>query len=221
MIAIIAALTKELNDYRQSLVDERVENVCGQDFFIGKLCEKDVVLSLCGVGKVRAAVATSIVIDRYKADYIINTGVSGGITASLLEPVVSSAGVQHDVDLTALGYPIGYIDGLGIVIPAGKNLVEVFSQVLPNAKKGIIASGDMFVASQERVDFIKDTFGADVVDCESAAILQVAYEAGKEAVALRVMSDKANEEAPMSFAELAEKASIIAAEAVKKAIQIL
>ncbi len=221
MIAIIAALKEELDNYRQSLKDEKTERIAGQDFFVGKLFDKEVVLSLCGVGKVHSAVAATIVIDRYKADYIINTGISGGITAKLLEVVISTAGVQHDVDFSAIGDPLGYIENIGVVIPAGKKLVEAFSAALPDAKKGIIASGDMFVASTERVQFIRDTFSADVVDCESAAILQVAYEAGVEAVALRVMSDNANEKASMSFYELKDKASILAAQAVKEVIQTL
>ncbi len=221
MIAIIAALTAEINDYRNSLQDQKVEKVLGQEYYLGRLYGKDVVLCHCGVGKVNSAASTAIVIDRYKADYIINTGVSGGIKARLLEPVIATAGVQHDVDFTALGDPIGHIDGQGVYIPAGKTLVEAFSQVLPDAQQGTIASGDMFVATKKKTDDIYDKFGAIAVDCETAAIMQVANKAGVEAIALRVMSDNADEKAPMSFQELVEKASIIAASAVKQVIQIL
>ncbi len=221
MIAIIAALTAEINDYRSALIDQRTEKILGQEYYVGKLFGKDVVLVHCGVGKVNSAMATAIVIDRFGADYVINTGVSGGIKANLLEPVISTAGVQHDVDFTAIGDPIGYIDGIGVVIPAGAKLIEAFSAVLPHAHKGIIASGDMFVATTDKTDYVYDTFGAIAVDCETAAILQVAHTAGVEAIALRVMSDRADQKAPMSFYELVEQASQIAATAVKQVIQTL
>ncbi len=221
MIAIIAALTAEIKDYRASLVDERIETILGQEYYVGSMYGKDVVLVRCGVGKVNSAAATAIVIDRFGADYVINTGVSGGIKADILEPVISSAGVQHDVDSTAVGDPLGHLENIGVYIPVGQKLLQAFCQVLPTAKQGTIASGDAFIATKEKTDYIYDTFGAIAVDMETAAILQVACNAGVEAIALRVMSDNADEKAPMSFAELVEKASIIAATAVKKVIEII
>ena len=86
-------------------------NIIGLDFYIGKINDKSVVIVKCGIGKVNAAICTQVLIDHFAVDKIINIGVAGAIYKELKvgDIVISSDGVQHDIDITAFGDPLGVI----------------------------------------------------------------------------------------------------------------
>lgn len=214
-IGIIGAMRCEVDSLRGMLCNARLEVISGIEYTIGNLLGHEVVVAMCGVGKVFAALCAQTMILKYNPDVIINTGVAGGLSRTLTigDIAVSTAVVQHDMDTSPIGDPKGLISGINIIeIPADKGLCDL---VLESAKElsmhteaGIIASGDQFVADAERKKYIVDTFSAISCEMEGAAIGQVCYVNNKPFVVIRAISDGGDDEAGMSF----DKFMLLAAE---------
>ena len=176
MIGIIGAMSVEVEGLKARLTDAKSEVICGAEYVSGKLCGKDVVVAQCGVGKVFAAVCANTMILKYNVNAIINTGVAGTLLSCLgiLDFAVSSYVVQHDMDTTVIGDEPGLISGINIVkIPASRRLsslaIDTAVEQGVACARGIIASGDQFISSAERKQYISDTFGAIACEMEGAA----------------------------------------------------
>ncbi len=220
VIGIVIAMESELRPY---LTDKTTEVVIGgKTFYKTVIGKREAVIVFSGIGKVNAAYACTLLCREFSPEFIVTTGLSGGLGRSnVLDTVIATATCQHDSDTTALGDPIGLVSTVNkIYFPSDKKLTDLFCR-LTGAKKGVFACGDQFVADKEKARKIIDNFDAIACDMESGAIGQVAYLAGIPYVALRIISDGANEGAPISFSELTEKASVLLYDAVKKAIEAL
>ena len=220
VIGIVIAMESELRPYLTEKTTEVV--IGGKTFYKTVIGNKEAVIVFSGIGKVNAAYACTLLCREFSPEFIVTTGLSGGLGRSnVLDTVVATATCQHDSDTTALGDPIGLVSTVNkIYFPADENLTELFCR-LTGAKKGVFACGDQFVADKEKARKIVENFDAVACDMESGAIGQVAYLAGVPYVAIRIISDGANEGAPISFSELTEKASVLLYDAVKKAIEAL
>ena len=207
-IGIVIAMESELRPYLTEKTTEVV--IGGKTFYKTVIGKREAVIVFSGIGKVNAAYACTLLCREFSPEFIITTGLSGGLGRSnVLETVVATSTCQHDSDTTALGDPIGLVSTVNkIYFPADEKLTDLFCR-LTGAKKGIFACGDQFVADKEKARKIVDNFDAIACDMESGAIGQVAYLAGVPYVAVRIISDGANEGAPISFSELTEKASVL------------
>lgn len=210
MIGIITAMQIEMEPFlKNGFICEEV--FCGKKFF--KLNE-NTVLTHCGVGKVNASFTSALLISRYNPDVIINCGVSGGISdgknlpeVHILDLVLATACVQHDVDTSPLGDPKGFVSTVNMIeFPVDNELCEKISAKC-HCIRGIIASGEQFVASEEKKKEISNYFNAIACDMESGALAQCAYIAGKKYVSLRCISDNGNGEAPEDFGAFCVEAS--------------
>lgn len=206
MIGIIAAMNVEMDSLRSYMKDTVEETVGGIRFVRGTLEGKEVVTAVCGIGKVFAAMCAQTMILRYQPEAIVNTGVAGALTDALDigSIAVSSAVVQHDMDTSPLGDPIGLISGPNIVeIPADARLAEALCACAGamdvRTQCGVIASGDQFVASAERKAFIVEHFGAIACEMEGAAIGQVCYANRVPFCVLRAISDSADGSSHMDY----------------------
>lgn len=214
MIGIIGAMSVEVEGLKARLTDAKSEVICGAEYVSGKLCGKDVVVAQCGVGKVFAAVCANTMILKYNVNAIINTGVAGTLLSCLgiLDFAVSSYVVQHDMDTTVIGDEPGLISGINIVkIPASRRLsslaIDTAVEQGVACARGIIASGDQFISSAERKQYISETFGAIACEMEGAAVGHVCYLAGVEFVVIRCISDSATGEAQMEYPEMVSHAA--------------
>ena len=214
MIGIIGAMSVEVAELKAKVTDAKSEIICGAEYVSGKLCGRDVVIAQCGVGKVFASLCASTMILKYNVTAIINTGVAGTLVSCLniLDFAVSSAVVQHDMDTTAVGDAPGLLSGINMVeIPASRRLSSLaLNTVLDQGTacaRGIIASGDQFISSVEKKDYIRTTFGAIACEMEGAAIGHVCYLAGVEFVIIRCISDSATGEAEMEYPEMVSHAA--------------
>ena len=209
---------------RQSLIKtylNRPRNI-RQKFLIGKIADKDIVICLSGIGKVNAAFACALMVERFKPDLIINTGVSGGLgVTKAYDIVIADKAVQHDADTTALGDPKGMVAPLIRYILILQKHNELIKAYLDNACVGTVACGDQFIADKRLASEIARQFNAIAVDMESAAVAQVAYITKTDLVIIRGISDGADEEAPVDFMSLIEQISQKIYEAVKKVIERL
>lgn len=205
-IGIIGAMSCETEALKAMLSDSATEKISGIEYHSGKLFGKDVVIATCGIGKVFAALCAQTMILRYSPDIIINTGVAGTLTGklSVCDVAISSDVVQHDMDTSAIGDPVGLISGINIInIPADKMLCQAVEEAAEkaglNCVIGTIASGDVFVAYEERKSYIKETFGAIACEMEGASIGQVCYVNSVPFVVIRAISDGGDESAAMSY----------------------
>lgn len=206
MIGIIAAMNVEMDSLRSYMKDTQTEVISGVTFVRGTLEGQEVVTAVCGIGKVFAALCAQTMILRYQPSAIINTGVAGTLTKALDigSIAVSSAVVQHDMDTSAIGDPVGLISGINIVeIPADEalsaKLCACAKEMDIQTAAGVIASGDQFVASSERKAFITDNFHAIACEMEGAAIGQVCHVNGVPFCVLRAISDSADGSSHMDY----------------------
>ncbi|SEM31069.1 adenosylhomocysteine nucleosidase [Mesobacillus persicus] len=223
-IAIIGAMDEEVTLLRGKIQDQAKEIIAGFEFTVGTLEGTEVVLLRSGIGKVNAAMSTAILLERFKPDYVINTGSAGGLNPDLnVGDVVISTDVRHhDVDVTAFGYEYGQVPQLPAAFEADASLVSVAESCAKEIEdiqvvKGLITTGDSFISKPEQADFIKSKFtNLQAVEMEAAAIAQVAYQFGTPFVIIRSLSDIAGKESDISFDQFLETAAVHSATLVLK-----
>ncbi len=217
MIGIIGAMDIEIEHINAVMENKEEFTVSGALYTKGTIDGKDVVTAVCGIGKVFAAMCAQTMIVKFGADTVINTGVAGGLTdkTDILDTVVATALVQHDMDTTYFGDPKGMISGINVVeFECDSTLAEkITANVEGNCVRGIVASGDCFVADNSKKKEISETFNAVACEMEGAAIAQVCYVNKIPFCVLRSISDGANGE-EMSY----ERFRVVAAEKAAKVI---
>ncbi len=214
LIGIIGAMKVEIDDVKARVENPVTETVSGIDFVRGTLNDAEVVVAMCGVGKVFAAMCAQTMILKYKPTLVINIGVGGSLSKNLNigDIAIANALCQHDMDTSAVGDPIGLISGVNMVcFPCCKNVVKQFEECAEKAglhsETGIIASGDIFVSDTVKKRFIVDNFDAISCEMEGAAIAQVCYVNGVEFGVIRAISDNGDEEGGKTYANALEVAS--------------
>lgn len=205
---IIGALEEEVSYLISCLEKKEVITVGGVTINIGNFGEKRVAVAKSGVGKVFAALCAQAMIITTNPSLVINTGVGGALGGGLraTDTVIAEKLVQHDMDTSAIGDPVGLVSGINkIYFDADERAVSVLGdgakQLGINAKITTVASGDKFVASKEDKKRITELFGADVCEMEGAAIAQVAYVNSVPFAVIRAISDSADEGASMDYLE--------------------
>ncbi|WP_274361581.1 5'-methylthioadenosine/adenosylhomocysteine nucleosidase [Paenibacillus thermotolerans] len=214
-VGLIGAMQEEIERFLERIGNAETITVAGIEFRKGDWLGKKVVLCKCGVGKVNAAVCTQLLIDRFGVDCVIFTGVAGALHPELNigDIVVSTDCIQHDMDVTPLGFARGVIPYTEeSVFPADERLVETAfaaSEALypGKARKGRVLSGDQFVASRETVELLRRELQGDCVEMEGSAVAQVCRLNGVPYVVLRSMSDRADGSAHVNFEEFTKLAS--------------
>ena len=228
-IAIIGAMEEEVTLLRDKIENKTVEVIAGCEFTTGLMDGVDVILLRSGIGKVNAAMSTSILLEKYSPDYVINTGSAGGYDPKLNvgDLVISSEVRHHDVDLTVFGYEYGQVPQLPAAFQADKELIRVAEEGAKEISDiqtvlGLIATGDAFMNDPVRVDYIRDKFtDLKAVEMEGAAIAQVAYQFGIPFVIIRSLSDIAGKESNISFDQFLEKAALHSTNLVIKMVTLL
>ncbi len=150
---------------------------------------------LCGIGKVNAASAAAFLLAD-GVQLLISTGYSGGIAgAPRGSTALATRFLEHDFDLTPLGYEPAVKPGQEYIYDAHKGVNEIITSLYPALAKGVMVSGDCFVCDDKLRDTLRDRYGAVACDMESAAVASVGYKMGVGTVALRRISDDAGNDA--------------------------
>ncbi len=223
MIGIIGAMRIEVETIKSLMEIEETKTISGVEYVKGKLHGKDIVVAVCGIGKVAAAMCTQTMILKFSPDCIINTGVGGSLSNKLniCDIAIAESLVQHDMDTSPLGDPVGLISGINIInIPADKKVISLLEKAVESlenikAVKGIIASGDQFIASAEKKKFITENFDAIVCEMEGASIAQVCYTNGIPFGVVRAVSDCADGSSHMDYGEFLPIAAANAAKIIE------
>jgi adenosylhomocysteine nucleosidase len=203
------------------------ETVNGMTFNRGKLNGRELMIVVCGVGKVNAGICAQTLLNAFGATRVINSGVAGSLTSelSINDFVVSVDAVQHDYDASAIGFKKGEILYTGLVaFPADEALraqaVAAIREAAPSSKvlEGRVCSGDQFISTPEQVEAITSEFGGLCAEMEGAAIAQVCYLNATPYVIIRAISDDSD---GMSFEEFQAAAAKECASAVLTMIKNL
>lgn len=211
-IGIIGALDCEITEFCRdfSAVESKYKGI-----YKGNYAGNEVYICLCGVGKVNAAANTQRLIDLFDVDYIINSGVAGSVSKKLgiCDIAVSSLLTYHDF------YPIDVLDKYEphcSVFKADDKLLKLACDAcekIRNTEKnfnydtGVIVSGDQFVSDSQYVQKLGEKYGALCTEMEGAAVAHVCVLNSKPFVVIRAISDNADENADMSFENMAQIAA--------------
>lgn len=208
MIGIIGAMEEEVAALKEAMEIKDTIELASMVFCRGLLCGKEAVVVRSGIGKVNAGICAQILIDRFQADTLINTGIAGSLDAGIDigDMVISTDAMHHDMDATKFDYPIGQVPRMDVLsFPADGELVKKAVQANEKANPDIhtftgrIASGDQFVASKEVKENIVKNFRPLCVEMEGAGIAQAAYLNKVSYVIIRAISDKADNSATVDY----------------------
>ena len=224
-IGIIGAMDIEVNGIVSSMENVSSKTISGIVFYCGNLFNKKVVVAKCGIGKVFAAICAQTMILGYKPSVIVNSGIAGSLSKELgvLNVVIASNVVQHDMDTSPLGDPRGLVSGINVIYfdaNAGVANALVKCAKLQSSKClcGTIASGDKFVSAFDDKNDLNTTFGAIACEMEGGAVGHTCYVNNVPFGILRVISD--GEGAEMDYSTFAEIAANKSIEIVKNFVKI-
>ena len=218
-IGIIAAMPEELKILVENLENAEKHLRLGHVYYTGSIGRHEVVLVESGIGKVMSAMSVAVLVNEFKVMAVINTGSAGAVAEGLQigDVVVADRLVYHDVDVTAFGYEYGQMARQPLYFEASRYLVSEMRKILEKtyqtSRVGLIATGDSFIAGQDKIQAIKHHF-PDVlaVEMEGAAIAQATHSIGLPFMVIRAMSDTASHDANISFDEFIHEAGRQSAE---------
>lgn len=217
MIAVICAMTLEAEALKNKLENKKEVVILNKTFYTGTINNQEIVLVVCGIGKVSAGVTTALLIEHFKPRLIINSGIAGGYAKKLntLDLVVSKEVAYYDVDLTVDGEEYGKLADLPKYFEADLEVTKLLDKDNISYYHGLIITADTFAHERKKVSSIVDAhYDKEVlaVDMESAAVAQVCYMNNISFVNFRVISDVIGEESQISmyydFAKRAANKSI-------------
>ncbi len=197
MIGIIAAMDKEIKTLLKAMTIDKTDIIANKSFYRGFLGSQEVVVTQSGIGKVNAAMTTTILLMSYPIDYLINTGVAGGLFPINSGDIIVSEGVVYsDVDVQKIDpeLPYGQMPGDPFIVYADARLVSQAKDLLKERKlcyrSGIIASGDQFITDSIKLAPIQSVVNdLYAVEMESMAIAMTAMKFHIPFVIFRGISD--------------------------------
>jgi len=206
--AIVSAMREELSLVLALMPDEHKVVVGGRDFFDGHLHSREVVAVLSRIGKVAAATTAALLIERFKVDRVVFTGVAGGLAPGVNrgDVVIADAFLQHDLDASPIvpryEVPLYGTDRFATDAALTQELAQAVQRALPGTRvhRGLVASGDRFVSTTAESRALQAALPeALAVEMEGAAIAQVCRDFGVPFAAVRTISDRADDEAHGDF----------------------
>lgn len=211
---IIGAMEQEITLLRDKIENRQTTSLAGCEIYTGTLNGVEVALLKSGIGKVSAAMGTTLLLELCKPDFIINTGSAGGLAPTLKvgDIVVSSEVRYHDADVTAFGYEPGQMAGCPAAFAADQTLITTAEHCIQalnlHAVRGLVVSGDAFINGAEPLARLRKTFPQAVaVEMEATAIGHVCHQFSVPFVVIRAISDVADKESHLSFDEFLEVAA--------------
>ncbi len=226
MIGIIGAMQIEIDGLRAMLEAPATRTISGIEYTSGSLHGVDVVMAVCGIGKVFAAICAQTMVLSYPVDAVINTGVAGTLSPNIgiQDIAIASDLVQHDMDTSAIGDPPGLLSGINVIhLPCQPKLVSLAEEIAAeqgfHTETGTIASGDQFVHTDGEKERIRTAFGGIAAEMEGGSIAQVCYVNRVPCVVIRAISDDASGNSPADYSQFAAKAAERSIQLVSQLVQ--
>ena len=191
MIGLAYALKGEIKSMLHSADAKPLETAAGVAVYE---IEPGILAYLGGVGKVNAAMSAQLFIDRFHPDWIVNAGVAGSFLDLPIGTIVLAKDfVQHDVDTTAMGDPIGMVstvDRVDFPTTEPERLSALLTALGTEHQVGRVATGEIFMTKGSRADWVAETFSPTLCEMEGGAIAQVCMRNGVKFTALKSVSDR-------------------------------
>ncbi|PRO65039.1 5'-methylthioadenosine/S-adenosylhomocysteine nucleosidase [Alkalicoccus urumqiensis] len=220
-VGIIGAMEEEVELLKREMSDKEERVIAGSEFIEGTLRGVTIILCKSGIGKVNAAISTTLLHQLYFPDYVINTGSAGGFHQELTvgDIVVSSEVRYNDVDATVFGYEFGQVPRMPAAYEPDEWLVqrakECAAETGVRSVEGLIVSGDSFISSDAQTALIREKFNDPYAsEMEAGAIAHVCHQFECPFVVIRALSDIAGQDARISYDSFLETASVNSAEMV-------
>lgn len=216
MIGIICAMRSEIDEMLKFMDHIEETNLYNMQVYLGKMHDKDVVVALSGVGKVNAAISTTLLLSNYPIKKMLNVGVAGGISkdVDIYDIIVSDEVVEHDFDTS----PLDGEEGIGLHFASDETMKNIFEEVIQKQEYkyhvGMIASGDLFVTKENGLnDIVRKFPKALCAEMEAGAIAHVCSHFKVPFLIIRSLSDVAyKEENHIDFMTFVKEAAYKAAE---------
>lgn len=212
-IGVIGAMQMEVDNLKEAMEDVRTDVYSGVTYVSGTIYGREIVAAVCGIGKVFAAICAEAMILKFDVDYVINIGVAGTLCKELgvMDVAVADQVVQHDMNTSALGDPIGLLSGLNqIFLPSDEKMKKLLCECLQERgikyRVGTIATGDLFLHKPTQKALLHERFGAIAGEMEGGSIGHVCYVNEVPFAILRSISD--GEGGAMDYETFAEKAAL-------------
>ncbi|KAA6233482.1 5'-methylthioadenosine/adenosylhomocysteine nucleosidase [Campylobacter sp. LR291e] len=221
-IAILSAMEEELIPLLETLKDYESINYANNTYYTAKYKNHDLILAYSKIGKVNSTLSASIMIEKFKAEILLFTGVAGSFNEKLKigDLIIASKVVQYDLDITAFGHPLGFVPGNEIFVKTDTKLNNLALDIAKNLNikllQGIIATGDEFICDENKKAKIRQIFNADACDMEGANVVLVCNALNVPCLLLRAISDNAGEKAEFDFDEFLVKSAKISANFIFK-----
>ena len=190
-IGLAYAMKGEIESILSHTNARLIETVCGVEIYE---IEQDIYAYTGGVGKVNAAMSTQLFIDHYHPDYIVNAGVAGSfLDLPIGSVILADCFVQHDVDTSPMGDPIGMVSTVNKIdfptddLPLMKSILDKLNV---NYLTGKVATGEVFMVKGRRTDWVSKTFSPTLCEMEGGAIAQVCLRNGTKFTSLKSVSDR-------------------------------
>jgi len=204
-IAIMGAMEEEIEPLLAYLRDVREIEHADNTYYTGTYRGIEIVLAYSKIGKVYATLTATMMLERFGCDVMLFSGVAGAISDDLQigDLVIADGVCQHDLDITAFGHPHGFVPGGEVCVWADPGLRKIAHKVAYEKgirlHEGVIATGDQFIADPERKNWIGETFQADALEMEGAAVAVVCSALDVPFFILRAISDSADMDAGFDF----------------------
>ncbi|AJC88649.1 5'-methylthioadenosine / S-adenosylhomocysteine nucleosidase / 6-amino-6-deoxyfutalosine hydrolase [Campylobacter lari] len=221
-IAILGAMPEEVTPLLETLKEYQTIEYANNTYYLAKYKNHELIIAYSKIGKVNSTLSATIMIEKFKAELLLFTGVAGAFNPSLEigDLIYATKLAQYDLDITAFGHPLGYVPGNEIFIKTDDKLnnlaIEVAKELGVKLQSGIIATGDEFICDENKKAKIREIFNADACEMEGASVALVCDALKIPCLILRSMSDKAGEKAEFDFDEFVEKSAKISANFVLK-----
>jgi 5'-methylthioadenosine/S-adenosylhomocysteine nucleosidase len=219
------------DDMEYAAYEELISSDLKENNFYGRkghryeitVCNKKIIIDsiLCGIGTVNASAAAMHLVNN-GADVLLNYGLSGGISnVSRGEDVVGSSFLEYDFDLTCCGYKPCEKPAQEYIYTANEILCNIISKQGGGLKKAKLASGDKFVSDPVLRDLLKNEFGINACDMETAAIAYVAHLTDTPFASLRRVSDDAGVDATEDYHDMNNKPMTDLPEILMKSVNLI
>ena len=224
-LAIMGAMEEEIEPLLAHFENINVVEFANNKYYEVNYNGLDIVIAYSKIGKVFASLTATTMIEKFGCDTLLFSGVAGAINPELNigDLIIADKLCQHDLDITAFGHPNGFVPGGSVFVETSKNLREIAKVVAAenNLKviEGTIATGDQFVHSTERKNFIESIFKADALEMEGASVAVVCDALKVPFFVLRAISDSADMDAGFDFDEFLKSSAVNSANYLIKIVE--
>ena len=206
-IAIMGAMPEEIEPLLAKVENINKVEYANNSYYEATYKGKELVIAYSKIGKVFSTLTASTLLEKFGCSKLLFSGVAGAINPALKigDLIIADKLCQHDLDITVFGHPHGFVPEGAVFVETDEALRTVAKEVASknglSVIEGTIATGDQFVASSERKEFIESTFKADALEMEGASVAVVCNALDVPFFILRAISDTANDDAGMDFDE--------------------